>query len=203
MGMPIVDASDATDSVARPSQKDIQELSAVISHRLRHFQRIAMRQLGNVQDAEDAVQDALLSAYRHLGQFRGQAQMSTWLTTIVINSARMKARGRLKRPHISINENDYEHEYCMASERLADNRPNPESLLRERELRDMVERLSGSLSPVLRETFRLRTFEELSTRETAMILGIGETAVKARTSRARARLRRVLPKAYFHHDSMS
>jgi DNA-directed RNA polymerase specialized sigma24 family protein len=54
---------------------------------LARFRRIALRFLGNIADAEDAVQDALLSAFTHLDQFGGQAKMSTWLTAIVINAA--------------------------------------------------------------------------------------------------------------------
>ena len=192
MEMPVVQASSVQKQPAPPRQEDIQELSAIVTHRLQYFQRIAMRQLGNFQDAEDAVQDALVSAFKHLGQFRGQAQMSTWLTTIVINSARMKARGLLRKPHISIDGCDQDNEYYLPSDKISDSRPDPEDLLRERELRDKVEHLSTHMSPVLRETFHLRTFEELSVRETATVLGVQETAVKARASRARAQLRRLL-----------
>jgi len=71
-----------------------QELDTVVSRYLPMFYKRAFRFLGNVPDAEDAVQDALLSAYKHLGQFRGQAQLSTWLTTIVTNAARMQLRRR-------------------------------------------------------------------------------------------------------------
>ena len=71
-----------------------QELDSVVSRYLPMFYRRAFRLLGNMADAEDAVQDALLSAYKHLGQFRGQAQLSTWLTTIVTNAALMKLRRR-------------------------------------------------------------------------------------------------------------
>jgi|ERR1700722_2131617 len=59
-----------------------QELDNVVSRYLPMFYKRAFRFLGNATDAEDAVQDALLSAYKHLGQFRGQAQLSTWLTPL-------------------------------------------------------------------------------------------------------------------------
>jgi DNA-directed RNA polymerase specialized sigma24 family protein len=71
----------------------VQELTCLIRRSLPYLNRTALRQMGNVADAEDVVQDALLSAYSHVGQFRGQARMSTWLTSIVINSARMKYVG--------------------------------------------------------------------------------------------------------------
>jgi len=194
MEMQVVQTNDTNEQHVGPRQEDIQELSVIVNHRLQHFRRIAMRQLGNVHDAEDAVQDALLSAYRHLGQFRGQAQMSTWLTTIVINSARMKARGRLRQPQISIE--GFDHDYYLLSDKLSDSRPDPEDLLRERELRRKVNDLSYRLSPVLREAFHLRTFDELSVRETATVLGVRETTVKTRTSRARTHLRRILQTGY-------
>src|ERR1700730_2021291 len=71
-----------------------QELDTVVSRYLPMFYKRAFRFLGNATDAEDAVRDALLSAYKHLGQFRGKAQLSTWLTTIVANAALMKLRRR-------------------------------------------------------------------------------------------------------------
>jgi RNA polymerase sigma factor (sigma-70 family) len=82
-------------------QGKVQELTDVIaSHSLR-FRQIALRRLSNAADADDAVQDALLSAWKHLDQFRGQAKISTWLTTIVINSARMRLRRRLPSVQLS------------------------------------------------------------------------------------------------------
>src|ERR1700719_4780445 len=71
-----------------------RKLGDVVARNLPMFNKRALRYLGNVPDAEDAVQDALLSAYKHLAQFRGQAQISTWLTAIVTNAALMKLRRR-------------------------------------------------------------------------------------------------------------
>ena len=85
-------------------QGKAKELTEVITHHSPRFRRIALAHLGNPADAEDAVQDALLSALTHLDQFKGQAKMSTWLTSIVINSARMKLRRRSLRLHISLDE---------------------------------------------------------------------------------------------------
>ncbi len=194
MAIPVVQANGSSAQPEGPRQEDLQELTAIMTHRLKYLERIAMRYLENSHDAEDAVQDALLSAYRHLGQFRGQAQMTTWLTTIVINSARMKARGRSRQPHISIDGFDRECEQYPLIDRLSDSRPDPEDLFREKELREKVDSLSSRLSPTLRETFNLRVLDELNIHETANVLGVRETAVKARTSRARAHLRRMLQK---------
>jgi len=67
----------------------IAEMKEILSLRLPYFYRCALRLLGNAADAEDAVQEALLAAYRHIGQFSGQSQMTTWLTTIVRRCALM------------------------------------------------------------------------------------------------------------------
>jgi RNA polymerase sigma-70 factor (ECF subfamily) len=100
-----------------------QELDSVVSHYLPMFHKRALRFLGNMADAEDAVQDALLSAYKHLGQFRGQAQLSTWLTTIVTNAARIKLRRRDR--YLSLDKEQGEDGLTF-SERLPDSKPSPE-----------------------------------------------------------------------------
>src|SRR6202166_1280645 len=98
-----------------------QELDSVVSRYLPMFYKRAFRFLGNGPDAEDAVQNALLSAYKHLGQFRGQAQLSTWLTTIVTNAARMQLRRR-RDSYLSLDEEQGE-EGLTFSDRLADSKP--------------------------------------------------------------------------------
>ena len=88
--------TDRTSAKASPPQ-----MLAVLSQGLPSLYRCAYRLLGNKDDAEDAVQDALLAALKHLNQFRGEAQFSTWLTAIVINSVRMHLRKRLRYTHVS------------------------------------------------------------------------------------------------------
>jgi RNA polymerase sigma-70 factor, ECF subfamily len=169
-----------------------QEFGDVLSRHLPLFYRRAYRHLGNAADAEDAVQDALLSAYKHLDQFRGQAQISTWLTAIVSNSARMQLRRRPRHPHMSIDEPiGEEREYSM-SEQLADVRPGPEDECQNSELRACLKELVTQLSPPLRKTFQLRELEGLSTSETANILGVADGTVKAQLARARAKLTKLM-----------
>jgi RNA polymerase sigma-70 factor (ECF subfamily) len=79
------------------------------------LRRIALGHLSNLADAEDAVQDALLSAFTHVHQFRGQAKLSTWLTTIVINSARMKLRRRLTSMQLALDETDGEQDLALGN----------------------------------------------------------------------------------------
>jgi RNA polymerase sigma-70 factor (ECF subfamily) len=156
------------------------------------FLRSAYRVLKNAADAEDAVQDALLSAYKHIDQFRGEAQMSTWLTTIVSNSARMQLRKRPRHIHVSLDEPIGEEQRLSMSELLADCRLSPEGECRNSELRARLEELVTQLSPPLRKAFQLRDLDGLTTSEAAHILGVAEGTVKAQVARARAKLRRLM-----------
>src|SRR6202050_1869558 len=81
-----------------------RKLQNVLSLRLPSFYRCAFRLLGNAADAEDAVQEALLAAYKHINQFRGQSQISTWLTTIVRNCALMQLRKRPRQIHFPLDK---------------------------------------------------------------------------------------------------
>src|SRR5438445_13446561 len=119
----------------RISKSETGEMQDVLSRYLPSFYRRAYRYLGNAADAEDAVQDALLSAFKHLDQFKGQAQMSTWLTAIVANSARMQLRRRPRQIHLSLDERFGEEQEYSLSEQLAYWRPSPEDKYQRSELR--------------------------------------------------------------------
>jgi RNA polymerase sigma factor (sigma-70 family) len=106
--------------------KGTREMQDVLSRCRPSFYRTAYRQLNNAADAEDAVQEALLAAYKHLDQFKGQAQMSTWLTTIVMNCARMQLRRRPCQSLLSLDEQFGEESDYSLLEGLADDRPSPE-----------------------------------------------------------------------------
>jgi RNA polymerase sigma-70 factor, ECF subfamily len=170
----------------------VRELQRVLSLRLPSFYRCALRLLGNRADAEDAVQEALLAAYKHLHQFRGQSQMSTWLTTIVRNCARMQLRKRPRQIHMRLDEQIGEEQRYLICERLADPRPSPEDECRNFELTARLRKCAALLSPTLRRTFQLRVMDGLSIFETARILGLPHGTVKAQLARARARIARHL-----------
>jgi RNA polymerase sigma-70 factor, ECF subfamily len=179
----------------RIREERTHEMHDILSRCLTSFYRSAYRQLGNVADAEDAVQDALLAAYVHLDQFKGQAQMSTWLTSIVTNCARMQLRRRPRQPHVSIDEQVGEDpEYCLA-DRLADSGPSPEDECRNSELHGRLLQSLAQLSPSLRKAFQLRDLNGLTVREVAHILGVAEGTVKAQIWRARAKLTRLMRRA--------
>jgi RNA polymerase sigma-70 factor (ECF subfamily) len=193
----------ATELHARPEshlqfsvrQNGILEMQDVVSRHLPRFYRSAYRQLGNAADAEDAVQDALLAAYKHLDQFKGQSQMSTWLTAIVMNCARMQMRRRLRQPHVSLDEQVGEDaEYCLA-DRLANSGPSPEDQCRTSELHGRLLQSVAQLSPSLRRAFQLCDLEGFTVKEVAHLLGLAEGTVKAQIWRARAKMTRLMRRA--------
>lgn len=178
-----------------------QQFDGALLQSLTTFRRVAFRRLRNTADAEDAVQDALLAAYKHLDQFAGGARMSTWLTTIVNNCARMQLRARSRHLHFSLDEPfGNEDEYSIA-DRLADNSPTPEEESRGSELRGQVTRLLKKLSPPLRRAFYLRDLQGLSTREAALVMGVPEGTVKAQLARAREQLRDLVARTLDVKDS--
>jgi RNA polymerase sigma-70 factor (ECF subfamily) len=172
--------------------KAAHQLEQILASGLPPLYRRAYRILGNAADAEHAVQDALLAAYTHLDQFRGQAQISTRLTTIMLNCARLQLRRRAKHVQVSLDESTGGPQSVSASERLADHRPNPEDECIESELSTRLTHLHGQLSPTLRRTFLLRDVDDLSIRETARILGVPTGTVKAQSARARTRLKELM-----------
>ena len=165
-------------------------LQDVLSHRLPSFYRCAFRLLGNAADAEDAVQEGLLAAYKHINQFRGQSQISTWLTTIVRNCALMQLRKRPRQIHFPLDEEFGEEQPRFLWEGLADKRPSPEEEFRNSELTARLQKCTALLSPTLRRTFQLRVMDGLSIFETARILGVPHGTVKAQLARARAKIAR-------------
>jgi RNA polymerase sigma-70 factor (ECF subfamily) len=169
-----------------------EEMNKALSRCGASFFRSAYRFLENTADAEDAVQDALLSAYKHIDQFRGEAQMSTWLTAIVANCARLQLRNRPRNIHVSLDEPIGEEQELPMSELLADCRLSPEDECRHSELRARLSELMSQLSPSLRKAFQLRDLDGLTTREAAHILGVADGTVKAQLARARAKLRQLM-----------
>jgi RNA polymerase sigma-70 factor, ECF subfamily len=192
MEIKVAEIKSAPETAANLQEKEIQELTDVFIRCLPSFYAQALRRLGNAADAEDAVQDAYLSAHTHLNQFRGQSRMSTWLTAIVINSALMKLRRRPRQLHLPIDAPDREREHQSFSDTIPDHQPNPEQIFQRWELAQWLARLSKRLSPTLRRTFQMRDVDGLSIRETAKRLGVPHGTVKGRVARARAHLKQMV-----------
>jgi RNA polymerase sigma-70 factor, ECF subfamily len=158
------------------------------------LQRVAFCILQNKEDAEDAVQDSLCKAYTKLRSFQGRASFSTWLTRIVINSARMVRRKKNGRPESSLDE-ILEARPQQLQREIVDQALDPEQICRGTEIHELLEQQLQQLSPGLRAAFRLGELDGLSASESCRVLGIHENAFKSRISKARQKLGRALRKS--------
>jgi RNA polymerase sigma-70 factor (ECF subfamily) len=173
--------------IRRALRGEPDALETLFARHNRALYQTALRLLGNPEDAEDALQEGLLSAYRNLRRFEGRSQFSTWLTRIVINAALMRRRSQRARPAVSLDEDPREDELPLA-ERFADAGPTPEQIYQHKELYELLEENLEDLSPLLRSAFLLRQVQGLSTAEAAKTLGVSQNTLKARLWRARQQL---------------
>lgn len=178
----------------------VEELTEVITRHFPSFYGTALRRVRNVADAEDAVQDACLSAFKHLHQFRGASKMSTWLTAIVINSSVAITRRRARQLSTTLDINDEVQDHNALREQLSDLKPNPEASYYRQEVTTRIAELSKRLPPVVSRVFELRYAHELSVKEIARTLDVSEVSVRVYLSRARAQIRRWI---YRKHTSKS
>lgn len=183
-----VTVQGSEEKLIRAGQRgDHQAVETLFRRYQRPLFQTALRVLGNTEDAEDALQDGLLSAYRNLKRFEGRSQFSTWLTRIVINAALMRRRSAKARPAVSLDEPPREDE-LPATERFADDGLTPEQVFANTEIREMLSENLDQLSPLLRTAFVLREVQGYSTGEAAKKLGVTENTLKARLWRARHQL---------------
>ena len=146
----------------------------------------------NETEAEDGAQEAVISAYRHLASFRGDAKFSTWLTTIAINEGRKRLRKTKGAVEDSIEEKEESHEGDYTPAPLTDWREIPLEALERKEFREALRVAVTELPGIYRQVFTLRDLEELNIEETAQALGITTGAVKVRLHRARLMLQKRL-----------
>jgi RNA polymerase sigma-70 factor, ECF subfamily len=177
--------------VQRALAGDTSALSLLFTKNRVKLYRAAFSLLRNREDAEDALQDGLLSAYKNLHSFEGRARFSTWLTRIVCNAALMNRR-RLRARH-SLSLDEFLLHDARAQETVAvDDGPNPERVFAQIETKNAVENGMKQLSPFLRSAFHLRDIQHLSAREAAKVASVNLSAMKSRTARARRQLASLL-----------
>lgn len=148
----------------------------------------ALRLLGNREDAEDALQEGMLAAYRNLRHFEGRSRFSTWLTRIVINAALMRRRSRRRHASVvSFDECDGEQQ-VPAADRFPHDGPSPEQIYASNELSErLLENVKG-LSPVQRRAFELCAIAGLTADEASKTLGVSRSALKTHLCCARRQL---------------
>jgi RNA polymerase sigma-70 factor (ECF subfamily) len=161
---------------------------------------VARRMLRSEEDANDAVQDAFLSAFRALPEFAGDSRLSTWLHRIAVNACLMKLRTRRRKPEGPIDELlPTFHEDGHATNPAVAWREDAETMLGRERTRSLVREAIDRLPESHRTILVLRDVEELDTEETARLLGLSTSAVKTRLHRARQALRTLLD-PHFRED---
>ncbi len=147
--------------------------------------RLALRITHNHADAEDAQQETLLKVHRNLRQFEGRSRFTTWISRIAINESLMSLRKRRDSSRVPFEEATRQSELPAVADHWHSRLEDPETACSRRELRELLDSAISQLAPRLRVVFLLRGVEELSTTETARILCLSASAVKARLRRAR------------------
>jgi len=139
--------------------------------------------LGNSDDTEDALQDGLLSAFRHLSGFKGRSQFSTWLTRIVVNAALMQIRRRRPEAMTSIDQKLDRDDEPLAN-RIPDHAPNPEEVYARQERFRILEETLQTLPAAYRLALWLCHVQGMSAREAAEALGLPIGTLKSQVHRA-------------------
>ena len=149
--------------------------------------RVARRMMRNNEDAEDVLQESFKQAFIHLKSFNGNSRFSTWLSRIAINAALMKLR---KKQHLDVSlDESAENEQSSLRFDLEDQGLNPEQLYAQMERQRILSKAINELTPGMRKAIELRELDERSGEETARIMGISVSAVKARVFHGRKKLR--------------
>jgi RNA polymerase sigma-70 factor (ECF subfamily) len=157
----------------------------------RLIQSVALRVTRNAEDAEDAVQQALLKAMAHLQKFEERSRFSTWLVRITVNESLMLRRKVRQFHEVSISDGNLT-ECPEFIPDIVDIRPTQEDICSQQERRQLLYSAMRELKPWVRSALRICDLDEHSTQETALILGITVSAVKSRLSRGRRTLRKKL-----------
>jgi RNA polymerase sigma-70 factor, ECF subfamily len=172
---------------------DAEAFEALVRKYMPALLRVARRFLRSEEDARDAVQDAFISAFKSIRNFASQSQLGTWLHRIVINSSLMKLRRQKRRPEEDIEA--YLPRFQTDGHQVEPSVPwseSAEAVLQRAELREHVRAAIDELPDTYRNVLLLRDIEELTTEETATVLGINPNTVKVRLHRARQALRALL-----------
>jgi RNA polymerase sigma-70 factor, ECF subfamily len=183
------ETTQVVDPVVRQAINNNREaLDELFARHRGQLYRTARRVLGNSNDAEDALQDGLLAAFRNLSGFKGRSQFSTWLTRIVVNAALMRLRRiRPEGMTFSIDRKLDPEEQTLAS-RIPDPGPNPEERFARQERLQILEQKLQSLPTAYRQTVWLCDVEGMKDREAAKALELPIGTLKSQLHRARLRL---------------
>jgi len=188
---PLLDSATDTELVNRIAVRDQAAFERLMRRHNGRLFRVARAILKNDAEAEDALQDAYVDVYRHIGDFRGHSSVATWLTRIAVNHALMRLRKqRRDRVVIPFRANDDGQDEAEAN--IDTKTESPSTATLRSEIRRLLEHQIDQLPVAFRAVFVMREVEEMTVEETAEALSIPPPTVRTRLFRARARLREAL-----------
>lgn len=188
-------AFDENALIQRARDGDDSAFTQLMTRYERKILRLAKNITQNDEDAEDVLQETFLKAYSHLDNFKGDSKFYTWIVRIGVNESLMKLRKRKSDKTVSLDEQvDTGDDFVPREIAVWDD--DPEQRFSQDEIRGILDGAVESLPPIFRSVFVLRDIEELSTEETADVLGISIPAVKSRLLRARLQLRERLTRFF-------
>src|SRR4029077_16215300 len=190
-------AEEDASLVAAAKARDTRAFELLVERHQRKILSMAQRITRNREDAEDVVQQSFQKAFIHLTKFEGESLFSTWLTRIAINEALMLLRRNRGSLEVSIEGSTKKTQSALPLDFL-DSAPNPEDRCLDREQKQILSAALNKLRPGIRKAIELRDLGELSTGDTALVMGLSVSAVKARVFHGRRKLRETLrqsPKA--------
>jgi len=185
-------ASDDAELAARAVARDAGAFRAIMQRHNRRLYRIARGILRNNTEAEDAVQEAYVSAFTNLASYRGESTLAAWLSRIVMNEA--LGRLRRRRPTMDLAAESVRSEAEIIHFPLSTPNDDPERTMAQRQILQLVEQATDNLPEVFRLVFVTRVIEGMSVEETSELLGIKPETVKTRLHRARRLVRDQLDK---------
>src|SRR5258708_8018262 len=207
MSVELMEASDEANAVSSSADRLVTEEDTVLVAAVktgdtrafellveRHEGRIfslARRMTRNREDAEDVVQQSFQKVFIHLKKFEGESLFSTWLTRIAINEALMLLRRKRGSREVPIEESSTKNESALPLD-FPDSGPNPEDSYLQREQERILSAAVNELAPGIRTAIKLRELGELSTGETAQVMGLSVGAVNARVFHGRRKLLQTL-----------
>jgi RNA polymerase sigma-70 factor, ECF subfamily len=193
------EANDDMDLVHASKNGNVAAFEQLVKRYDRKLFRIAQSVTHNREDSQDVVQEAFLKAYQHLADFREACLFSTWLIRITVNQSLMKLRKQRNTREMFLDEDFGDDQDNFLPKDVTDWSPNPEQLCWASELRTILVTALKDLEPISRMVFVLRDIEGLSIDQTAAVLDMSTTAIKARLWRVRLQLRERLSKHFSAH----
>ena len=183
MGIDRVESTDA-ELVSRVRAGDISAYGALVARYRDRLGRYAVHMIGDREDAEEALQDSFVRAYRSLARCTDPARFGAWLYGILVNRCRTTGARAARRRRVFVADDGFDRAT-----------PNGTDELERLEWADLVERALAQLGPEYREAFLLKHVDDLEYEEMAEVTGAGVSALKMRVKRAREQLQRLLTEA--------